>query len=168
MSIHELAKSIRETNEANGFDCPTWDNMPAKVMFAVTELDEGMDAITGEGADPLSEELADTVVRILDVLHALWGDGWQDRTTDVLSVHPEGMFEPGEVVLWRPLRMLCKSVESWRHDNRNDVRVALEMAVRELYIIGSKLGVDLQAEVEWKNGKNATRGKLHGKRRSAG
>jgi len=168
MSIYEVAKAIRETNEANGFDCPTWENIPSKVMFAVTELDEGMDAITGEGADPLSEELADTVVRILDVLHALWGNDWADRTSDILSIQPVGVFEPGEVTLWRPLRMLCKCVESWRHDKRSDVRVALEMAVRELFIIGSKLGVDLHAEVEWKNGKNASRGKLHGKVRSAG
>jgi hypothetical protein len=138
------------------------------MMFAVTELDEGMDAITGEGADPLHEELADTAIRILDVLYAEWGNDWTDRTSDVLQLRPEGVFEAGEVALWRTLRMVCKAIEAWRHDKKQDVRIGLEMAVRELFVLGAKLGVDLHAEIEWKNGKNATRGKLHGKARSAG
>lgn len=168
MSIYELAKSIRETNEKNGFDKPTWDNLPTKVMFAVTELDEGMDAITGEGADPLTEELADTAIRILDILHSIWGDEWADRTTESKRVRCESVFEPGEVALWRPLRMLCKGVECWRHEKKSDVRIALEMALREVFVLGVKLGVDLQVDVEWKNAKNATRGLRHGKARSEG
>jgi len=109
MSIKELAKSIRETNEKNGFDCPSWDNLPNKVMFAVTELDEGMDAISGEGKDPLHEELADTAVRILDILYAVWGDEWDDRTGSPMQghLHCEATFTPGQVLLWTPLRLLC-------------------------------------------------------------
>lgn len=168
MSIYELAKSIRETNQKNGFDCPSWDNLPNKVMFAVTELDEGMDAITGDGDDPLSEELADTAVRILDVLYAVWGNDWADRTAGILNIHPEGVFQPGEVILWKPLRLLCKAVECWRHENKADTRIALEMALREVFAIGALIGHDLHVDIEWKNAKNATRGRLHGKARSEG
>jgi hypothetical protein len=50
--LYELAKDIRETNEHNCFDRPTWNTIPAKIMFAVTELNEGMDASLGVGEEP--------------------------------------------------------------------------------------------------------------------
>jgi len=169
MSLYELAKVIHETNKGNGFDPPTWDNLPAKVMFAVTELEEGMAAIRGDGEDPLTEELADAAIRILDILHSVWNDRWADRTGDVLSFRPDGgLFEPGEVALWRPLSMLCKGVEAWRHERRRDVQSALEIALRELFLFGIRLGVDLHVIIEWKNAKNGTRGLRHGKARAEG
>jgi hypothetical protein len=169
LDLKELARAIHHTNSRNGFDLPLWENLPAKVMFAVTELNEGMDAIRGDGEDPLTEELADTAIRILDLLHSIWKDDWADRTVDVWKIQPEGGFwEPGEVALWRPLRLLSQAVEAWRYERRNDVRSALELAVKELFIFGLKLGVDLHAVIEWKAEKNATRGLRHGKARSEG
>lgn len=168
-TLHELAEKIRETNSSNCFDRPTWNTIPAKIMFAVTELNEGMDAIVGVGEDPLTEELADTAIRILDILHSVWGKDWADRTVDVLDLkHEGGVFEPGEVALWKPLRLLCRGVEAWRYERRSDVRIALELALRELFAFGIRLGVDLQVIIEWKNDKNASRGIRHGKVRAEG
>ena len=167
MTLHELAQGIRQTIKGNGFDKPSWDNIPAKLMFAV--LEEGMAAIRGDGEDPLTEELADAATRILDVLHSVWGDTWADRTGDVLSRIPEGgPFESGETALWRPLKYLAKAAEAWRYERRSDVRSALELALRELFAFGMRLGVDLQVVIEWKNTKNATRGLRHGKARAEG
>jgi hypothetical protein len=167
--LKELARDIHATNLQNGFDPPNRDNLPAKIMFAVTELDEGMQAIAGTGDDPLVEELADTAIRILDVLHSLWDNDWVDRTVDVPEIRPEGgLWEPGQVALWRPLRMLCKAVESWRYGEWGDVKIALEIALRDLYMIGLRLGVDLHGLIAWKNDRNGTRGKWHGKARSDG
>lgn len=167
--LKDLARDIRETNHQNGFNLPTWDNLPIKVMMAVTELNEGMDAIRGDGEDPLLEELADTAVRILDILYSIWGDDWADRTTDLMDVRPErNLFEAGEVALWRPLRMLCMAVEAWRHEHRVDVRIGLEIALKEVFSLGLTLGVDLRRVIEWKNAKNAGRGMRHGKARAEG
>lgn len=167
--LYELAKDIRETNEHNCFDRPTWNTIPAKIMFAVTELNEGMDAILGVGEDPLTEELADTAIRILDILYSVWGTDWADRTLDAFEIKPEGgLFEPGEVALWKTLRLLCRGVEAWRYERRSDVRIALELALRELFAFGIRLGVDLIVTMRWKNDRNAGRGVRHGKARAEG
>lgn len=170
-SLHALARELRKVNVGNGFDPPTWETVPAKLMFTVTELDEGMEAIEGSGADPLGEELADAAIRILDILTTLWNDEWADRTQGLRRENPPSViaaFQPGEVALWRPLRMVCKAVEAWRYDRRDDVRAGLELAVRELFVLAWKLGLDLAPEIAWKVQKNRGRGALHGKARSAG
>lgn len=169
--LHVLARELRKVNVSNGFDAVTWESVPAKLMFTVTELDEGMEAIDGTGADPLSEELADAAIRILDILTTLWDDDWSDRTNGLRRENPPSVvaaFQPGEVALWRVLRMICKAVEAWRYDRRDDVRIALELAIRELFVLAWKLGVDLAPEIAWKTQKNRGRGPLHGKAQSAG
>lgn len=153
-TIYGLSRKIRETNAANKFDAPTWDNLPAKLMFAVTKLDEGLEAILGKDGDPLVEELADAAIRILDILQGVWGDRWVDRTGDALDIYPTGgIFEAGEVALWRPLRLLCRAAEAWRYDRPEDVRISLELALCELYSFGIRLGVDLHVIMEWRNEK---------------
>lgn len=169
MTIYDLAKSIRETNEKNGFDRPTWDNLPVKLMLVVTELDEGVGAIRGYSDDPLTEELADAAIRILDVLYSVWDTSWSDRASSVAVEASHGLiFVPLEVLLWDVLRYLSQAVEFWRHENQDDSRIALEMALREVFIVAGKIGCKLDVIIEWKNAKNATRGKLHGKARSDG
>jgi len=121
------------------------------------------------GEDPLIEELADTAIRILDILYSVWGTDWADRTLDAFEIKPEGgLFEPGEVALWKPLRLLCRGVEAWRDERRTDVRIALELALRELFAFGIRLGVDLLVTMRWKNARNDGRGVLHGKVRPEG
>lgn len=169
--FHALAAELRKVNVGNGFDPVTWGNLPAKMMFAVTELDEGLEGVQNSGADPLNEELADTAIRILDMLETLWPGEWSDRTEGLgkeRSPSLHAAFEPAEVALWRPLRMMSRAVEAWRHDRRSDVRIGLELAFRELFVLAWKLGFDLALEVQWKVQKNRTRGHLHGKAQSAG
>lgn len=169
IDLKEMAEVIRETNRKNGFTRPSWDNLPIKVMMAVTELNEAMDAIKGEGEDPLIEELADTAIRVLDILESVWQHDWADRTVALLQTRLErNLFEPGEVALWRPLRMLCTAVESWRYENQGDTRISLEIALREVFTLALSLGVDLGTVIQWKNEKNATRGIRHGKARAEG
>jgi hypothetical protein len=170
MAFHALAREVRKVNADNGWDPVSWDNVPVKVMMTVTELDEALQGIQGTGADPVNEELADAAIRILDMLQTLWGEEWSDRTMGLPQDPPHlvGAFTPGEVALWRPLRLLCHSVEAWRYDKRMDVRVGLELALRELFSLARQLGFCLALEVEWKVQKNQGRGHLHGKVRSAG
>jgi hypothetical protein len=138
-------------------------------MFAVTELNEGLDAIKGTGDDPLIEELADAAIRILDILTSCFADTWADRTVDLYDRSFEGgLFEPGEVALWRVLGPLCGAVEDWRYERVGDVRIGLEIALREIFTMSLMLGVELRTVIVWKNERNSRRGIRHGKVRSEG
>jgi NTP pyrophosphatase (non-canonical NTP hydrolase) len=159
MNLKELAVEIRETNDANGFEAPTWDRLLSKLMLVVTELDEAVAAVKGDGKDPLEEELADAAIRLIDILKAVWGDDWNERDGDGGGTP----FERIEVMLWKPLTMVCRAAEQWRYDNRTDVRIAIELALAALFGLASRLGIDLMAEMVRKTKRNALRGYRHGK-----
>lgn len=165
-TYHKLAQRIREVNDKNGWDKPTWENLPAKVMMIMTELDEAYDGWSGyvEGREYANypEELADVAIRIMDVLEAVW-PLWCVRTPKVLGdpYNPVGM-------LWSVVGPLCKSVEAWRHDEQDDTRTCLELALMHLREVAETSGVTLPAWIDEKIRKNSTRGKLHGKKRSVG
>lgn len=170
--LHELAARIRTTNDANGFDAPDWDRLLNKLMLAVTELHEAVEAVQGTGPDPLAEELADTAIRLVDILVAVWPGDWHDRRKPAPQVRPRPetclCFDPIQVVLWKPLGMVCAAAESWRYDKRDDTRTAIELALRELFSLADRLGIDLMAEMERKVRRNAERGFRHGKVRGDG
>lgn len=163
-----VARWIEEVNQANGFDLPTWESLPAKVAFVLTELDEAMQAIDGSGDDPLEVELADTAIRLLSLLESVFGNEWNNRTVSILKIAPHNVYEPGPVLLWKIVRPLCQAIEFWRHDNRRDTLTCLELALKETWALSTRLGFNPGADIVEKVRKNATRGKLHGKVRSAG
>lgn len=164
----DRAQTILEIVRANGFDDPSWENLPGKLAIALTELDELVDFVRGSGEDPLEEELADFAIRLLHVLEGL-GEGWHVRDFVQRPGDLEGLpFAPVEVVLWPIVSYVCKAIEYWRHNNRTDAVIALELTFAETLRAASRLGVDLGAEVDRKNEKNAARPRLHGKARSLG
>ena len=168
MDLHELAKHINEVNRTNEWDDPTWESIPDRVMFAVTELSEAHDAVMGTGDNNLGEELADTAIRILSILNAVWGDDWIDRTGSISKIAPDNVFEPIEVALWPILSVLSGAVESWRYDRGGDTRTYLELAFKQVFILATLLRISLSNEMLAKIDKNARRGKWHGKATSAG
>lgn len=166
MDLHDLAVRIKAVNAANGFDPSTWDNLPSKLMFVVTELDEARSAVLGIGQDPLGEEVADTAIRLLDIIGSVFGDDWAERVPDR---HPHThCFEAIERILWRPLQYCCLAVEAWRRDQKLDVQISLELAIRAVVVISHQIGIDLEDEIERKLKRNSERGKLHGMVRSDG
>lgn len=171
MNLYELAAWIRGVNETNGFDAPTWDTLPLKLMLVVTELNEARDAVRGTGPDPLAEELADTAVRLLDILHAVWAEDWTtrgftDAEQEALVGNP--LFRPVEELLWKPLGYVCMAAESWRYNNRDDTRIAIELALRETFALGCAAGYVMFEQVCRKVRRNMQRGHLHGKARADG
>lgn len=163
-----VAKWIDEVNEGNGFAPPTWDSLPAKVVFVVTELDEAMQAIDGSGDDPIEVELADTVIRLLSILNSVFGNEWNDRTKTVLKIAPHNVYEPGEVLLWKVVRPLCQAIEFWAKDNRRDALTSIELGLKETWSLAVRLGFNPGADIFAKVRKNMTRSKWHGKAKSAG
>lgn len=164
---HEQARRIREVNEANGFDAPTWENLPVKVMLVVTELDEGLQAVEPGGDDNLLEELADAAIRLVDILEAVNYGSWAARSS-VYELE-SCKFKPLETLLVPTLRWLCRAVEDWRKEKRTDAQICLEYALLEVRRVALGLfGEDaLEELILIKTEKNAARGKLHGKARSA-
>lgn len=71
--LNVLAKEIREINRANGWDIPCeedWDHehrIPTLLCLVHSEVSEALEAFRKEDDDNLCEELADIVIRCLDM-----------------------------------------------------------------------------------------------------
>jgi hypothetical protein len=168
IDLKKVAKEAGEIAAANGFDRPTWDNVVAKLAFAMTELDEAHDGAYGIGdGAPLSEELADTAIRLLAILYGIWGDDWGDRVTN-RTPKPINTWVPVEVLLWPALSRICKAIEARRHDQNSRVCQWIELAILELWRLADAMKIDLSAEVLLKCEKNRGRPYLHGKAYAAG
>lgn len=165
-TLHTLARRIREVNDANDFDKPTWETLPTKLMFVITEFDEAVAAVMGTGPDPLQEELADAAIRLIDVLESVWPDDWANRVVKKPASRP--CLERIEVLVWTPIQFICLATEVWRYERKGDVRTALEIALRETFTLADRLSINLIQEIQDKVKRNAARGRLHGKTRPEG
>lgn len=176
-SLYETAARIREVADSKGWQKPDWEtNFIHKLAFTVTELNEAVEGVHGTQADPLDVELADTVIRLLDVVHALWPEKWspgriEGRIRPVARI-PTGLFQPIEVGVWPILKHLSHAIESWRVNDptfgKKDAMVSCELAILETFRLADRLGLDLDAAIERKVAYNATRQMLHGKGRNVG
>ena len=165
----EAADRVVEVNDANGFDRPTMDNLPDKLMFVVTELNEAAQSVEpGPDDDPLNEELADTPIRLLHILQSMWPYEWHLRVQDNDYPPRTNPFEQIEVLLWPILAKCCDAVEDWRKERTVDMSINIEYALAETLKLSRRLGYDLLEEVKAKVEKNAQRGHLHGKARPEG
>lgn len=163
IDVKKLAQENLDVVLANGFEPPTWENLPIKVMLVVTEVNEAISACKGLDGDPLEEELADIWIRVSGILAALWGESWNIRITKKVTT-----YRPIEVQLWPIVSYCCQAVEAWRHDNKTDVQISLELALAETQSLAEALGFGLIAEVAKKLEKNRGRERFHGKAKSNG
>lgn len=163
---YAIAKRINDVNDANGWERPSKDNLPGKIMMVVTELWEAWEATQHYGYDPVHEEIADTSIRLLHILESLWPGEWVVRKSWVPRdpIH----FTPIERVLWPVLDCACAAVEHWRHARDTDTRAALELALMHSISIATRLGRDPEKDITEKVDRNAKRGYLHGKKRDLG
>lgn len=167
-SLHEVARWLREINHANGFDAPQWSNVPVKLMMAVTELEEAREGI--DTGDPnLEEELADTAIRLLDVLEAVFAEAWEpERWLRMLMRVRSYNWKSPEERLWRILTPLCRAVEAWRHEDRQVTLSHIDSALHQTFCLAIDFDIDLLEAIRAKGERNAQRGHLHGKTRSEG
>ena len=169
--LHTTAEHVDGIAKDNGFDPPTWENLPVKLMLVVTEMDEARDAVHGVGNDPLDEELADIAIRLLSILHSIWGNEWMDRVEGRKSRTARGHTTPYqtmETLMWPIMGHVCKAVEAWRHDNRRDTQQRVELALLETFRLADVLYIQLFEEIVNKSGKNEKRPHLHGKVQTEG
>lgn len=76
-TLQELAEEIRSVNRANGWNVTTpedWEGSPYKVpavlMLIATEVAEAMEAFRHNNIENFREEMADTLIRVLDCVAA--------------------------------------------------------------------------------------------------
>lgn len=166
--------------ERNGFDRPTWQNVPAKLAFALTEIREADGAASSDLGDPLAwtTEILDYVLRVGAVLVVVF-PGWAVRATrdgvSAAAARRSALWRPA----WTSLRPIahatCDAIQQWRGgEERRAAHVAthLECGIRDaLMLYASATGHDadrvlddLAAVVE----RNRRRKARHGHAESAG
>lgn len=67
LEVSEYIKNYREEKQF----VTTWDNMPAKLMLCVSELSEAMEDWRDNDKKHFAEEIADTMIRLLDICGSL-------------------------------------------------------------------------------------------------
>lgn len=74
-SLNELAGEIVEINRANGWDVVSWGAIPAfiatKLALIHSEASEALEALRVNDFPAFEEELADTLIRVLDLAGGL-------------------------------------------------------------------------------------------------
>lgn len=66
MNIKELANYIVDWRKRKGFDT-SWENMPEKLCLVHSEVSETLEAYRKEDRENFAEEIADTMIRLLDI-----------------------------------------------------------------------------------------------------
>lgn len=163
--LREFALLCDSVSRINGFLPAEWERLPSHLMFVVTELDE---AVTSGSRADFEEEVADTAIRLLCHLHSLWGKDWNLRTFPSDS---EVFLAARENIAWPIVTLLCRAANRWRFgrlEAERDVKVLLEMALRDTIDIGAMLGFDVIARAVAKCTENQGRPELHGRVESIG
>ena len=112
--------------------------------------------------DTVEDEIADAVIRMLDLL------GWmtKDRALSEKEVETDlgvsAFYIAGEMTLadalWPILQEVCCHCDMYAH------RTAILYAIKSLELLCDRLGIDLMAHIDLKLKYNATRPALHGKK----
>ena len=112
--------------------------------------------------DTVGDEIADAVIRLLDLLGWMLKDralSEQEVETDlgVSAFHIEGQTTLAEA-LWPILQEACCLCDKYAH------RYAILYSIKSLELLCDRLGIDLMAHIELKLKYNETRPALHGKK----
>jgi len=163
----KLAKRVREINAGNGWDKPTWENLPGKLAMVFTEINEAHEEFDPSASTAFSLELADIAIRLLDCLESVWPGQW--------TLRQPGPGMPGSLKdcgiaeqLWAIVDRVSEALEAWRHDNGMDTQICLEQALRAVREVSGIYGINLRGWIDVKLDRNAQRGYLHGKKNSEG
>ncbi len=162
----EQAKRGAEITAAHGFEAVDNHNFAGKCMLIVSELHEGWESVYEPNPeDPLDVELADTAIRLGQVLHNMWGDKWNYREPEIRTgpALRKALFQSYEQHAWGIIAPLSKAVEAWRKGRASDVQSGIELAFKATVKLAYELGYDLEQAIEAKLQKNANRPRLHGK-----
>lgn len=186
MNYYELAKEVHANAVAKGF----WDeerSIRHYLMLVVCELAEaieadreGRTASIPEGIedfpdkafapsfeshikDTLEDELADAVIRLLDI----WAEAFPDEEVYISSGYMVGALTLTEVASMAAESLLDKEIYNLSEVNLlcgNYLIGCMQYAIDILYSYAKNGGIDLDRHILLKMRYNATRPRLHGKK----
>lgn len=112
--------------------------------------------------DTVGDELADAVIRLLDLLGWMLKDRALSETEVETDLGVSAFYIAGEMTLaealWPILQEACCLCGKYAH------RYAILYSIKSLELLCDHLGIDLMAHIELKLKYNATRPALHGKK----
>lgn len=156
-ALHDIAWLAETAAQKRGFDACGWQNLPGKVAFV---FGEDVEVGEAETCDELAEELADTGLRLLAILHGVYGADWSPRP--VTAVEPVFPCSSTDALTRLVRKHLRGALEAWRDDDRDGARLSLELALYQLLAAGRRVGYDLVGAMVQKLKDNEGRPRLHG------
>lgn len=112
--------------------------------------------------DTVGDEIADAVIRLLDLLGWMLKDRALSETEVVTDLGVSAFYIAGEMTLaealWPILQEACCLCGKFAH------RYAILYAIKSLELLCDRLGIDLMTHIELKLKYNETRPALHGKK----
>lgn len=198
LSLNDLTKLIRKINDLNGW---TWEEeiwktsdtfVPAKLMLVVTELTESDDAFTEDDKENFSEELSDSIIRLLDMVSGL---GFNITPSIYTELEYDGkeltIVELNKLIrktndlngckwdediwvksndlipakLMKIVNKTSKTTEAFRKDNKELFVKNIAASIVLLFDMASGLNLDIIPHICVKLLKNSTRGHKHGGKR---
>ena len=92
--LNDLVEYVVKWREKKGF-ITGWSNMPEKLMLAVTELAEAMEAYRKDDKKNFSEEIADTFIRMLDISGSI-GIDVEDEIHKKMEINKKREYKHGK------------------------------------------------------------------------
>lgn len=112
--------------------------------------------------DAVEDELADAVIRLLDLLWFMMVDGALSEKEVETDLGVSAFYIAGEMTLadalWPILQEACCHCDMYAH------RTAILYSIKSLELLCNRLGIDLMTHIELKLKYNATRPAKHGKK----
>ena len=188
-TLNRYAKDCHQRSVAKGFwDVP--HSIGHSLMLAYGELHEAIEAdrlgkwakltpgavknlrVVSDGAftkaflwfvkDRVEDEIADAVIRLLDLLGWMLKDRALSETEVATDLGVSAFYISGEMTLadalWPILQEACCLCGKYAH------RYAILYSIKSLELLCDRLGIDLMAHIDLKLKYNETRPALHGKK----
>ena len=112
--------------------------------------------------DTVEDEIADAVIRMLDLLWFIMIDGELSEKEVETDLGVSAFYIAGEMTLadalWPILQEACCHCDMYAH------RTAILYSIKSLELLCNRLGIDLMTHIELKLKYNETRPALHGKK----
>ena len=104
--VCDLEKSINKINRANGWDTPDGDTLggeradklPRLLCLVHSEVSEALEAYRRKDYDNFAEELADIMIRVLDISGGLGVNLVEEIRTKLIKNKARGLRHGGKVV----------------------------------------------------------------------
>ncbi len=157
-TLNRYAKGCHERSVAKGF----WVTPEAVKNLRVVSDGAFTKAFLWFVKDRVEDEIADAVIRLLDLLGWMLKDRALSETEVETDLGVSAFYIAGEMTLadalWPILQEACCLCGKYAH------RYAILYSIKSLELLCDHLGIDLMTHIELKLKYNATRPALHGKK----